>query len=286
MKKSCLVQRIVRLVMRTEPKASYLMAQYEYACRYTPNIYIYIYIYISWEINDITCSNWQIGIVLVRADWRPGQANTNTGPGVRKKYWLNAETVNSHEGVWCCPARSSTDVCQRGTGSPQDWFAKAMASTIHGLTSAWRQPSLSADFCNRSAFVLQVCLCTTENSWAESSTVSQNSPAWETGVSRKHILLMLLISARLSHRWRSWTTNVDIAFPRGCAVTFLAQRAKSVTERRFLTSTSGRYYPCAFVWMSWLGVLQDSHGMQGRGGSAHKTVSFGSESRHQLTAFG
>ncbi len=29
--------------------------------------------------------------------------------------WLNAETVNSREGVRCCPARSSTDVCQRGT---------------------------------------------------------------------------------------------------------------------------------------------------------------------------
>ncbi len=28
--------------------------------------------------------------------------------------WLNAETVESREGVRCCPARSSTDVCQRG----------------------------------------------------------------------------------------------------------------------------------------------------------------------------
>ncbi len=39
-----LVQRIVRFVMRTEPKALYRTVQYEYAYRYTPNIYIFIYL--------------------------------------------------------------------------------------------------------------------------------------------------------------------------------------------------------------------------------------------------
>ncbi len=39
-----LVQRIIRFVMRTEPKASYRTVQYEYAYRYTPNIYILAYI--------------------------------------------------------------------------------------------------------------------------------------------------------------------------------------------------------------------------------------------------
>ncbi len=34
-----LVQRIVRFVMHTEPKASCRMVQYEYPYRYTPNIY-------------------------------------------------------------------------------------------------------------------------------------------------------------------------------------------------------------------------------------------------------
>ncbi len=34
-----LVQRIVRFVMCTEPKASYRTVQYEYAYRYTPSIY-------------------------------------------------------------------------------------------------------------------------------------------------------------------------------------------------------------------------------------------------------
>ncbi len=52
-----LVQRIVRFVMRTEPKASHRTVQYEYAYRYTPNKYIYththniyIYIYIYYNI--------------------------------------------------------------------------------------------------------------------------------------------------------------------------------------------------------------------------------------------
>ncbi len=66
--------------------------------------------------------------------------------------WLNAETVESCEGVLCRPARSSADVCQRGAvrqhmgggytpsevsphpqgahGSPWDWYAKATTSTI------------------------------------------------------------------------------------------------------------------------------------------------------------
>ncbi len=34
-----LVQRIVRFVMCTEPKASYRTVQYEYTYRYTPSIY-------------------------------------------------------------------------------------------------------------------------------------------------------------------------------------------------------------------------------------------------------
>ncbi len=47
----------------------------------------------------------------------------------------------------------------------------------------------------------------------------------------KRALSTSFISARLSQRWRSWTTMVDIAFPRDRAVTFVARRAKSVTVR-------------------------------------------------------
>ncbi len=73
--------------------------------------------------------------------------------------------------------------------------------------------------------IASVCFCTAENCWAQSSTVSPNSQAWETRASRS------LLSARLSHRRRSWTTSVDIAFPRDCAATSLAPRARSVAER-------------------------------------------------------
>ncbi len=45
------VQRIIRFVMRTKPKASYRTVQYEYAYCCTPNIiYIYIYIYSGFWI--------------------------------------------------------------------------------------------------------------------------------------------------------------------------------------------------------------------------------------------
>ncbi len=53
----------------------------------------------------------------------------------------------------------------------------------------------------------------------------------EMGASRKRALSTSFISARLSQRWRSWTTMVDIAVPRDHAVTFVARRAKSVTVR-------------------------------------------------------
>ncbi len=76
-----------------------------------------------------------------------------------------------------------------------------------------------------------ICCCTAENCWAKPSTVSLNSPAWEMGASRKRALSTSFISARLSQRWCSWTTMVDIAFLRDRAVTFVTHRAKSVGVR-------------------------------------------------------
>ncbi len=53
-----LVQRIIRFVMRTEPKASYRTVQYKYAYCYTNNIYIYTHKYsrkpIIWSPADFT----------------------------------------------------------------------------------------------------------------------------------------------------------------------------------------------------------------------------------------
>ncbi len=80
-------------------------------------------------------------------------------------------------------------------------------------------------------WIASVCCCNAENCWAKPSTVSPNSPTWEMGASRKRALSTSFISTRLSQRWRSWTTMVDIAFPRYRAMTFVAHRAKSVAAR-------------------------------------------------------
>ncbi len=56
-------------------------------------------------------------------------------------------------------------------------------------------------------------------------------PCLGDGGSRKRALSASFISAKLSQRWRSWTTMVDIAFPRDRAVTFVACRVKSVAVR-------------------------------------------------------
>ncbi len=79
-------------------------------------------------------------------------------------------------------------------------------------------------------WITSVCCCTAENCWAKPSTVSPNSPAWEMGALRKCALSTSFISTRLSQRWRSWTTMVDIAFPRDRTVTFGARRVKSVVD--------------------------------------------------------
>ncbi len=67
----------------------------------------------------------------------------------------------------------------------------------------------------RMFWIASVCFCTVEDSWAKPS--------------RKHALLISFISARLSQRWHSWATMVDIAFPK--AMTFVARRANSVAVR-------------------------------------------------------
>ncbi len=74
-----------------------------------------------------------------------------------------------------------------------------------------------------------------------------------------------------------WTTSVDIAFPRDCAVTSVAHRARSVAERSSCFNL-GLYYPRALY-------SQDCHGRQRRGGLARSTVSFGRESGRQLQAW-
>ncbi len=104
-------------------------------------------------------------------------------------------------------------------GAEQLWRTQ---EGTHGdrQTEAWPPGGLMC-------WIASVCCCTAENCWAKPSTVSPNSSAWE----RKCALSTSFISARLSQRWCSWTTMVDIAFSRDRAVTFVACRAKSVAVR-------------------------------------------------------
>ncbi len=67
------------------------------------------------------------------------------------------------------------------------------------------------------------------------------------GASRKRALSTSFISARLSQRWRSWTTMVDIAFPRDRAVTFVARRAKSVAVRSSCINPGSVLPSCTFL---------------------------------------
>lgn len=67
----------------------------------------------------------------------------------------------------------------------------------------------------------------------ESSTVSPKRSPCKMGASRKWTLSTSLISARLSQRWRSWTTMLDNAWPRACTVTFVARRAASVPAQNY-----------------------------------------------------
>ncbi len=112
--------------------------------------------------------------------------------------------------------RSSSGGCPRRRA---DW-GLAPGAAVDGA-SRW----------GRTCWITSVCCCTAENCWAKPSTVSPNNPAWEMGASRKRALSTSFISTRLSQRWRSWTTMVDIAFPRDRTVTFIARRAKSVAVR-------------------------------------------------------
>ncbi len=67
--------------------------------------------------------------------------------------------------------------------------------------------------------------------WAKLSTASPKRPVCGTGAFRNCTFSCSFMSARHSQRWRSWTTSVDIARPRDCAVTFVARSARSVAAR-------------------------------------------------------
>ncbi len=110
-------------------------------------------------------------------------------------------------------------------------------------------------------------------------------PCLADGGIEKGALSTSFISARLSQRWRSWTTMVDIAFPRDHDVTFVARRAKSVAVQLLHQPRVGTTLVLLFERLG-LVNLQDSHGVQGGGCLARSAISFGRESGCQLTGLG
>ncbi len=77
---------------------------------------------------------------------------------------------------------------------------------------------------------LSLLLCSREL-LGKLSTASPKRPVCDTGAFRNCTFSCSFMSARHSQRWRSWTTSVDIARPRDCAVTFVARSARSVAAR-------------------------------------------------------
>ncbi len=76
--------------------------------------------------------------------------------------------------------------------------------------------------------IASVCFCAAENCWAKLSTAR---PVCDMGAFRNCTFSCSFMSARHSQRWRSWTTSVDIARPRDCAVTIVDRSARSVAAR-------------------------------------------------------
>ncbi len=147
-----------------------------------------------------------------------------------------------------------------GLGDDLAWDRAALEDT-------WGRPRRWADWglpCGRAVddsasrqgkmcWMASVCFRTAENCWAQSSTVLPKSIAWETGASTKRTLSTSLVSNRLSHRWCSWTTSVDITFPKERTVTSVAHGARSVAECSFCINLES-VLPW-WILMPWLGVL-------------------------------
>ncbi len=135
---------------------------------------------------------------------RPLPVTHHTG-----RNWLNADTVESREGVRCCPAHSSTDVCQRGAvrqcvgvewaliprghGSPWDWYTRTMTSTIQWanlcLTSVADKELLRASEAPGAVHVYAQCSYGTSKAGSASS---EGSACRFTTWSRKGVLGTLI----------------------------------------------------------------------------------------------
>ncbi len=102
--------------------------------------------------------------------------------------------------------------------------------------------------------IISVRFCAVEN-WARLSTVWPKRPALEIGESKKRCLSDSLISAWFNHRWRSWTTSVDIVWPRDRAVTFDTLKGKVHHRAQLLHQTWVRTALVQLLQQPWPGRL-------------------------------
>ncbi len=122
------------------------------------------------NISSFTNSLFSVNLLLNIASVTPASSSRPLLTKHTGRNWLDAEIVQSCEGVRCRPARSSADVCQRGavrqrmgggntpggvSPHPQgEWLALRLECQGDGLhypvgQPVWRQPSLSAALCGR-----------------------------------------------------------------------------------------------------------------------------------------
>ncbi len=123
-----------------------------------------------------------------------------------------------------------------------------------GHTRPWRRAGwgaaagveATAGFLQRMmCLIASVCFCAAENCWAQLSTASPKRPVCDTGAFRN--CTFSFMSVRHSQRWRSWTTSVDIARPRDCAVTFVARSARSIAARSSCRTARSCPPSCRFL---------------------------------------
>ncbi len=164
---------------------------------------------------------------------------------------LRASCTCACRRVWRGPGRAGRPVCDRLHDAAR-WKAAAAAwergrpqggahgdEQAEGLQPEWKQQRVSSG--------AWVCFCAAENCWAQLSTASPKRPVCDTGAFRNCTFSCSFMSVRHSQRWRSWTTSVDIARPRDCAVTFVARSARSVAARSSCRTARSCPPSCRFL---------------------------------------
>ncbi len=156
--------------------------------------------------------------------------------------------------LWPAPRRRTVKGCCRGVGAGAATGGRPRRRAGWGAAAG---VEAAAGFLQRMmCLIASVCFCAAENCWAQLSTASPKRPVCDTGAFRNCTFSCSFMSVRHSQRWRSWTTSVDIARPRDCAVTFVARSARSVAARgpsqhAAHVEPPGRAHPRAGLSMLW-----------------------------------